>query len=64
MIRVAVVEDDPRIRAAIVARCRRQAGPTLVGDWESADDAGRDAGWCRCSTCRSCRLPGMSCLWL
>jgi DNA-binding NarL/FixJ family response regulator len=47
MIRVAVVEDDPRIRAAIVARCRRQAGLTLVGDWESADDAARDADWAR-----------------
>lgn len=47
MIRVAVVEDDLPIRAAIVARCRREADLTVVGDWESADDAARDADW-RC----------------
>lgn len=47
MIRVAVVEDDPLIRAAIVARCRREADLTVVGDWESADDAARDADWRR-----------------
>ena len=47
MIRVAVVEDDPPIRAAIVARCRREADLTVVGDWESADDAARDADWLR-----------------
>lgn len=47
MIRIAVVEDDPRIRAAIVARCRREAHFKVAGDWESADDAARDADW-RC----------------
>jgi len=47
MIRIAVVEDDPLIRAAIVARCRREADFTVVGDWESADDAARDADWRR-----------------
>jgi DNA-binding NarL/FixJ family response regulator len=47
MIRVAVVEDDPLIRAAIVARCRREADLTVDGDWESADDAARDADWRR-----------------
>jgi len=45
MIRVAVVEDDPRIRAAIVARCQRQSGFKAVGDWESADDAAQQADW-------------------
>lgn len=47
MIRIAVVEDDPRIRAAIVARCRREADFKVAGDWESADDAARDADWRR-----------------
>ena len=47
MIRVSVVEDDPRTRAAIVARCQRQPGLTAVGDWESADDAARGADWRR-----------------
>ena len=47
MIRVAVVEDDPLIRAAIVARCRREADFKVAGDWESADDAARDADWRR-----------------
>ena len=47
MIRIAVVEDDPRIRAAIVARCRREAHFKVAGDWESADDAARDADWRR-----------------
>ena len=41
MIRVAVVEDDPRLRRAIVARLRRQSGFEAVGDWESADEAAR-----------------------
>jgi two-component system NarL family response regulator len=45
MIRVAVVEDDPRIRASIVARCQRQSGFKAVGDWESADDAAQQADW-------------------
>jgi DNA-binding NarL/FixJ family response regulator len=45
MIRIAVVEDDPHIRAAIVARCHRQSDFTAVGDWESADDAARGASW-------------------
>jgi DNA-binding NarL/FixJ family response regulator len=47
MIRVAVVEDDPRIRAAIVARCQRQSGFKAVGHWESADDAAQQADWRR-----------------
>lgn len=47
MIRVAVVEDDPLSRAAIVARLRRQSGFEVVGDWVSADDAARDADWRR-----------------
>ncbi len=47
MIRIAVVEDDPRIRTAIVARCRREADFTVAGDWESADHAARDADWRR-----------------
>ena len=47
MIRLAVVEDDPHIRAAILARLRRQNGFTAVGDWESADDAIRNAEWGR-----------------
>jgi len=47
MIRVAVVEDDPHVRAAILARLRRQDGFTAVGDWESADDAMRNAEWGR-----------------
>ena len=47
MIRIAVVEDDPHIRAAIVARCQRQSEFTLVGDWESADDAAKGANWGR-----------------
>lgn len=45
MIRVAVVEDDPIARAAIVARCRREPGFVVVGDWESADVADREADW-------------------
>ena len=45
MIRVAVVEDDPRTRAAIVARCQRQSGFKVAGDWGSADDAAQDADW-------------------
>jgi len=45
MIRVAVVEDDPRTRAAIVARCQRQSGFKMAGDWESADHAAEDADW-------------------
>lgn len=45
MIRVAVVEDDPIARAAIVARCRREPGFLAVGDWESADVADREADW-------------------
>ena len=45
MIRVAVVEDDPRTRAAIVARCQRQSGFKMAGDWESADHAAGDADW-------------------
>jgi two-component system NarL family response regulator len=45
MIRVAVVEDDPRTRNAIVARCRRQSGFKVAGDWESADHAAEDADW-------------------
>ena len=45
MIRVAIVEDDARIRAAIVGRCQRESDFTVVGDWESADDAARDADW-------------------
>jgi DNA-binding NarL/FixJ family response regulator len=47
MIRIAVVEDDPHVRAAIVARCQRQTDFTAVGDWESADAAARDANWGR-----------------
>jgi DNA-binding NarL/FixJ family response regulator len=47
MIRVAVVEDDPHARAAIVARCQRQRDFTVVGDWESADAAARGATWGR-----------------
>jgi two-component system NarL family response regulator len=47
MIRVAVVEDDPRVRAALVARCRRETGFTAAGAWESADDAARHADWRR-----------------
>jgi len=47
MIRVAVVEDDPYLRAAIVARCQRQSGFTAVGDWESADDAASHGDWGR-----------------
>ena len=47
MIRVAVVEDDPLTRAAIVSRCQRQSDFTVVGNWESADDAARDADWRR-----------------
>ena len=39
MIRIAVVEYDPHVRTAIVARCKRQSDFTAVGDWESADDA-------------------------
>jgi DNA-binding NarL/FixJ family response regulator len=46
MIRVAVVEDDPRLRPAIVARLRRQSGFEVVGDWESADEAAREVDWC------------------
>jgi len=46
MIRVAVVEDDPRLRPAIVARLRRQSGFEVVGDWESADEAARQVDWC------------------
>jgi DNA-binding NarL/FixJ family response regulator len=45
MIRVAVVEDDPRTRDVIVARCQRQSGFKVVGDWESADHAAEDADW-------------------
>jgi DNA-binding NarL/FixJ family response regulator len=47
MIRVAVVEDDPLTRAAIVARCRREADFEVVGEWISADDAARGADWGR-----------------
>ena len=47
MIRIAVVEDDPHVRAAIVARCQRQTDFTAVGDWESADAAERDTSWGR-----------------
>lgn len=45
MIRVAVVEDDPRVRHAIVSRCQRQKNFTTAGDWESADDAAGTADW-------------------
>lgn len=47
MIRVAVVEDDPHTRAAIVACFQRQSDFTAVGDWESADDAAQGATWGR-----------------
>jgi len=47
MIRIAVVEDDPRLRAALVALLQRQSGFEVVGDWESADDAACHAGWGR-----------------
>jgi DNA-binding NarL/FixJ family response regulator len=32
MIRIAVVEDDPRLRAALVALLQRQSGFEVVGD--------------------------------
>lgn len=45
MIRVAVVEDDPMTRAAIVARCRREPDFVVVSNWESAEVAHREADW-------------------
>jgi DNA-binding NarL/FixJ family response regulator len=45
MIRIAVVEDDPQVRAAIVARCKRRSDFSTVGDWKSADEAAMSADW-------------------
>jgi two-component system NarL family response regulator len=47
MLRVAIVEDEPGSRAAIAARCRREADFSVVGEWETADDAAREADWRR-----------------
>lgn len=47
MIRLVVIEDEPITRKAIVARCRREVDLSVLGDWESADDAAREADWRR-----------------